>query len=290
MNTVVCKAGIANCKCTLQLHLGEGIYICFIRVPAGEFMMGSRGYSHREEPMHRVVITRDYYLATTPVTQVQARILTMGAGIEHNNHFGGDDRLPAEQLSAEDADACCQWLVASQFDDPCLLSDNGMDRYQPGLPSEAQWEYACKYGVGDHLEFHTGDGVEALAQAGWFGHGISFGDDAGNSGNRTHAVARKRPSTLGLYDMHGNVWELCRDKWNENTYLHRSSFVVDPVSTPSGVRAKRVLRGGSWSGQAIVCRATNRNVIQSGKRSRSAGFRVGLFQMRARDSAERYFD
>ena len=143
MSNAVCKAGIANCKCTLQLHLGDGVFMCFIKVPAGEFMMGSRGYPSREEPMHRVVISKDFYLATTPVTQRQALVLTAGAGIEHKNHFDGHDLRPAAQLSAEDADACCAWLVDNQLDNPDLLADDGTCRYVPGLPSEAQWEYAC---------------------------------------------------------------------------------------------------------------------------------------------------
>ena len=204
MSNAVCKAGIANCKCTLQLHLGDGVFMCFIRVPAGEFMMGSRGYSSREEPMHRVVISKDYYLATTPVTQRQARVLTAGAGIEHKNHFDGHDLRPAEQLSAEDADACCVWLADNQHGNPDLLADDETCRYVPGLPSEAQWEYACKYGVEDGLEYYSGDGVAALARSGWFEHGADLGDKEGNSGGRTHAVAGRQASVLGLYDLHGN--------------------------------------------------------------------------------------
>ena len=200
MSNALCKAGIAKCKCTLQLRLGDDVFMCFIKVPAGEFMMGSRGYSSWEEPMHRVVISRDFYLATTPVTQRQARVLTAGAGIEHENHFDGFDHQPAEQLSAEDADACCEWLADNQHDNPDLLADDGTCRYVPGLPSEAQWEYACKYGVDDGLEYYSGDGVAALARSGWFAHGANFGDEKGNSGGRRHAVAGRQASVLGLYD------------------------------------------------------------------------------------------
>ena len=272
--SAVCKAGIANCKCTLQLHLGDDVLMCFIKVPAGEFMMGSRGYGHSEEPMHRVVISKDFYLATTPVTQRQARVLTAGAGIDHENRFDGNDLRPAEQLSAEDADACCAWLADNQHDNPDLLADDGTCRFVPGLPSEAQWEYACKYGVDDGLEYYSGDGVAALARSGWFAHGANFGDEKGNSGGRRHAVAGRQASVLGLYDLHGNVWEWCRDSWEENPYRYRFDGILDPVSTTG---FSRVQRGGSWIGYASVCRASYRIRVHPGARNRVVGFRVGLF-------------
>ena len=272
--SAVCKAGIANCKCTLQLHLGDDVLMCFIKVPAGEFMMGSRGYGHSEEPMHRVVISKDFYLATTPVTQRQARVLTAGAGIEHKNYFDGHDLRPAEQLSAKDADACCAWLADNQHDNPDLLADDGTCRYVPGLPSEAQWEYACKYGVDDGLEYYSGDGVAALARAGWFAHGVKSGDGKGNSGDRTQAVAGRQASVLGFYDLQGNVWEWCRDAWSENAYRYRFDGILDPVSTAGPDRARR---GGTWVGPATACRASYRVGSHPGDRVGIGGFRVGLF-------------
>ena len=272
--SAVCKAGIANCKCTLQLHLGDDVFMCFIKVPAGEFMMGSRGYGHSEEPMHRVVISKDFYLATTPVTQRQARVLTAGAGIEHKNYFDGHDLRPAEQLSAKDADACCAWLADNQHDNPDLLADDGTCRYVPGLPSEAQWEYACKYGVDDGLEYYSGDGVAALARAGWFAHGVKSGDGKGNSGDRTQAVAGRQASVLGFYDLQGNVWEWCRDAWVENAYRYRIDGILDPVSTTG---TGRVRRGGSWNFHATYCRASYRIWIHPVNRGCYGGFRVGLF-------------
>ena len=272
--SAVCKAGIANCKCSLQLHLGDDVFMCFIRVPAGEFMMGSRGYRSAEEPMHRVVISKDFYLATTPVTHRQARVLTTGAGIEHKKDFDGHDLRPAEQLSAEDADACCAWLADNLLDNPDLLADDGTYRYVPGLPSEAQWEYACKYGLDDNLEYNTGDGVAALARAGWFEDGVSFGDGKGNSGGRTHTVAGRQASVLGLYDLHGNVWEWCRDAWVENAYRYRFDGILDPVSTTG---TGRVRRGGSWSYHASHCRAAYRDWNRPDDRGWIFGFRVGLF-------------
>ena len=273
MSNAVCKAGIASCKCTLQLHLGDGVFMCFIRVPAGEFMMGSRGYSSLEEPMHRVLISKDFYLATTPVTQRQARVLTVGAGIEHKNDFDGHDRRPAERLSAEEADACCAWLARVQYENPDLHTRDDLHWYKPALPSEAQWEYACKYGVDDSREYYTGDGVEALAQAGWFKDGFKFLDGKGNSDGRTHAVAGRQVSVLGLYDLHGNVWEWCRDTFSLNAYRYRFDGILDPVST---IGTYRVLRGGSHDSNAGSCRASLSRAHYPDWPLRGGGFRVGL--------------
>ena len=280
MTDNTCKAGIANCKCSMNIRIAEGVYLCFIRIPAGEFMMGSRGYSSAEDPMHRVVISRDFYLGTTPVTQQQARVMMSGAGIEHENHFEGHDQRPAEQVSAQDADKCCLFLkqlLAEQEDGVPGLPDDWRGRCDVRLPSEAEWEYACKSGSDDHLEYQTGDGAVALSQAGWFAHGENYGDNKGNSEGGTHDVATREPSVTGLYDMHGNVSEWCRDAWNDDAYRRRPDGIIDPVVT-GPEDAERVLRGGSW----ITQRPTAALLIASGTYpatgSGSAVFGWGCFR------------
>ncbi|MFK7891083.1 MAG: formylglycine-generating enzyme family protein [Granulosicoccus sp.] len=266
------------------MNIADGVSLCFIRIPAGEFMMGSRGYSRSEEPMHRVAISSDFYLGTTPVTQKQARVMMERAGIEHKNHFDGREDHPAESLSANDADRCCQrmneWLAEQSGQFVTGLPEDWQRQFELRLPSEAEWEYACKYGVDDHLEYHTGDGVAALQQAGWFGHGASFGDGLGNASGSTQPVATRQPTVAGLHDMHGNVWEWCRDVYDSAAYRHRADGTVDPL-VEGAVDAYRVLRGGSWFNHATRCRAACRFRDHPVNRSWGYGFRVGLFPVRS---------
>ena len=126
----------------------------------------------------------------------------------------------------------------------------------------------------DGLEYYSGDGVAALARAGWFAHGVKSGDGKGNSGDRTQAVAGRQASVLGFYDLQGNVWEWCRDAWSENAYRYRFDGILDPVSTTG---TNRVQRGGSWFNRATNCRASFRFGYHPVHRFRYCGFRVGLF-------------
>ena len=276
MSVRVCSAGISNCRCTVSIKLADDISLCFVRLPKGEFMMGARGYRATEEPVHRVVIDQDFYLGTTPVTQRQARVFMQSAGVAHKNQFDGHDNRPVENVSAEDADAFCAWLqqhVRESGQQTKLLEEQKLD---VRLPTEAEWEYACKYGSALDTEYHTGDGSAALAQAGWFAHGEEFGDGRGNSNSRTHAVAHRSPNAAGLYDMHGNVWECCLDGWDALAYCRRTDGVVNPFMPAEG-DANRVIRGGSWDDSASNCRAASRFGRHPGDRYRFQGFRVGLF-------------
>ena len=263
-----------------HIQLAEGNYLCLVKLPKGEFNMGARGYVHVEEPVHRVVIEEDFYLCTTPITQRQARVLMQGAGIEHKNHFNGYDNRPAERVSADDADACCDWLQHHvQQTGQCegLLREQ---KLEVRLPTEAEWEYACKYGCPLNTEYYTGDGAAALTKAGWFAHGEQFGDSKGNSGGQTHDVAQLSPSAAGLYDMHGNVWEWCRDQWDTEVYRHRINGVIDPCVdyvADDMVSAHSVRRGGSCNDAASYCRASFRIRDRPHGRFVFDGFRVGLF-------------
>jgi formylglycine-generating enzyme required for sulfatase activity len=133
--------------------------MAFRRIPKGSFRMGSRGYYAEEEPNHRVRITEDFWMAETPVTQAQFAIGTQAAGIDHTNHFDGRADNPAENMDWHQAVAYCAWLTETKSPTfPAGFST-------AALPSEAQWEYACRAGA--ETEYHSGDGEEALARVGW---------------------------------------------------------------------------------------------------------------------------
>jgi formylglycine-generating enzyme required for sulfatase activity len=163
--------------------------MAFASIPAGEFLMGSGktedGHSS-DETQHRVRFVDDILMGVHPVTQAQWQ------GVMGNNPsiFKGMNR-PVENISWHDALAFCQKL-------------GEMERKRYRLPTEAEWEYACR--AGTTTPYYTGIGKPALGEAGWY---------SGNSGAETHSVGDKRPNAWGLYDMHGNVWELCSDWYDE---------------------------------------------------------------------------
>lgn len=157
------------------------------------------------------------------------------------SHFKGDD-LPVEKVSWHDAQAFCEELQA-------------MTGKAFRLPSEAEWEYACRAGT-------TGDYAGELDAMAWY-------DD--NSENKPHPVGQKNPNAFGLYDMHGNVWEWCEDIWHLllNTIPTDGSARVAP-----GNLKRRILRGGAWCHNGENCRSALRNNYASDARNTSIGFRV----------------
>jgi len=256
----------------------------FRLVPAGSFRMGSRGEYADEEPVHVVQITRPFYLGATPVTQQQWRTL-----VEHQSpsevklnpapsEFKGAQR-PVETVSWRDAIAWCELLSKHPSCVELLESiEPQMGTMQVGLPTEAQWEYACVWRHdGSHLtgipmEYFTGDGPGALDLAGWFDE---------NSKNQTQAVRKKVANDLGLYDMQGNVWEWCWDDYDSTAYQTRVDGVADPChpprDSPRDDNALRVVRGGSWVDSAWGCRAACRDWRGPVGRFGNRGFRVCLF-------------
>jgi len=266
-----------NSRHVLTLDEATDITMAFRLIPAGMFRMGSRGmgrinsWFNNEEPVHTVRITEPFWMAETPVTQAQ-----FGVGKpDHENHFPGKPEHPAENLTWHEAGEFCQWLdgteaIRSQFPPNIASAD---------LPSETQWEYACRgpddpeQGYWGHrCEYHTGDGEAALAEAGWFGE--EWGEGS------THPVAHLKANGWGLFDLHGNVWEWCRDHWNASAYVHREDGIENPevTETTSGSDSEsRVLRGGSWGSSAGDCRSAVRYRFGAGDRGGNSGFRVCLF-------------
>jgi len=245
---------------TLVIDLGGGVKMELVRIKAGSFMMGSPGSDDQaydwEKPQHKVKLTHDYYLGKYPVTQEQYEKVTgknpsyFSAGGAGKGRITGMDtkRFPVEQVSWEDARAFCEIL-------------SRLSRRKCDLPTEAQWEYACRAGSGTRYSF--GDSQEDLKEYAWH---------QGNSGSRTHEVGKKQPNSWGLYDMHGNVWQWCADRYEKNYY--KDSPKEDPQGPTSDT--SRVLRGGSWYNHPRTCRSAHRAWVVPSNHSYIVGFRVSV--------------
>ncbi len=214
----------------------------FVQVPEGEFLMGSKEYVW-EQPVHKVKIGKPFYLGKYPVTQKQWESV-MGS---NPSSFKGND-LPLESVSWNDVQEFIKKLNKME----------GTDKYC--LPSEAEWEYACRAGTTTRYCF--GDDESKLKDYTWY---------RDNSGAKTHPVGKKKPNPWGLYDMHGNVWEWCQDKYHDNYSVAPS----DGSAWEDGGSSFRVIRGGSWSiNGADYCRSAKRRRNDSGSRDDDLGFRV----------------
>jgi len=224
----------------------------FVEMPVafigpGSFTMGSPSseYGHSsDEGQVDVILSQGFGLAKTEVTQAQWEAV-MGS---NPSEFKGSN-LPVERVGWEDVQAFIAKLNEKQ-----ILPQG----WKFALPTEAQWEYACR--AGEKGPYSGGN----LDEVGWYN---------GNSGSQTHEVAKKRPNALGLYDMHGNVYEWCSD-WYEDTLKGG----IDPVGPSSSVY--RVLRGGSWPYVASACRAAHRRRHAPGNRFNDLGFRPALVPSR----------
>ncbi len=221
-----------------------GVEMKFAWIPPGSFHMG--GAVHEDEkPIREVTLSKGYFMGVVPVTQAQwCRVM---GDDSRPSHFRGDDR-PVENVSWRD---CQAFLVelCKRIDKPFCL------------PTEAEWEYACRAGSGVITNFCNGGGKKALRRVGWY---------EGNSDGQTHPVGQKEPNSWGLYDMHGNVWEWCQD-WHDTAYYQKADN-KDPQGSPSGTH--RVLRGGCWCDAPVACRAAFRNWSDPAEHDDVFGFRV----------------
>ena len=229
---------------TLTLKLGKGVTMKLVRIPAGKFVMGSpateKDRKKDEGPQRQVTISEPFYMGITEVTQAQYAAVT---GKNPSKFTGAQN--PVEQVSWDEAVAFCSKLSQKAG-------------RQVGLPTEAEWEYACR--VGSKTRFSFGDSDTKLGHYAWYN---------GNSGKRTHPVGAKKPNAWGLHDMHGNVWEWCAD-WYADSYANVDAR--DPKGPVTG--SARVLRGGSWYSDPQRCRAANRNWLTPDRRFNNLGFRV----------------
>jgi formylglycine-generating enzyme required for sulfatase activity len=228
--TSIQKAGPGLARApTLTLNLGIGAKMKLVLIPAGTFTMGSPekepGREGQESPQHPVTITNPFYMGVCKVTQAQHKAV-MG---RNPSKFDGSEN-PVDSVSWADAMGFCG-----------KLSRNTGKTVR--LPTEAEWEYACRAGTMGAYPF--GDDAGKLGDYAWFG---------GNASGQTHPVRKKKPNPWGLYDMQGNLWELCSD-WLSGSYANAKP--VDPTGPPAGFF--RVRRGGSWSNYPNCCRSAFRS-------------------------------
>ena len=224
----------------------------FKQITAGTFMMGSSEAEdgrRNAEHQHKVTISKAFYMQTTEVTQGQWKEVMDTEpwkgreGIEGANH-------PATHVMWYDAVAYCK-----------KLSEKEGKTYR--LPTEAEWEYACRAGTTTRWSF--GDDEKELGDYAWYRENTSD-----NGEKYTHQVGLKKPNAFGLYDMHGNVWEWCHDYYGEDYY--KQSPEQDPQGPTSG--SSRVIRGGSWyyrTRKSSAYRGSGANPSGAGA---SGGFRV----------------
>ena len=215
-----------------------------VPIAPGTFIMGSESGDADEKPPTRVTLTQPYWLGKTEVTQREWSAI-MG---NNPSNFKGET-LPVEQVSWAEAMDFCRKLTARE-----RAADRIPAGYSYTLPSEAQWEYACRAGT-------TGDLAGNLTDLSWYEQ---------NSQNTTHAAGTKQANAWGLSDMHGNVWEWCAD-WKGNYPGGSVSNYRGPLTG-----SDRVGRGGSWDDAAGGCRSAFRNGLDPGTRWGVLGFRLAL--------------
>lgn len=242
----------------LTLDLGKGVKLELVLIPPGTFEMGSLEKEEgraKSETRHTVTLTKPFYMGKYEVTQEQFEAL-MG---ENPSKLKGPT-LPAERITWEEAAKFCAKL--SEKSGKTVL-----------LPTEAQWEYACR--AGTTTVFNTGDTLAAL-DANVNGDGKYGGSEKGENRQKTLSVGSFKPNAFGLFDMHGNVWEWCRDFYDENYYA------TSPAQDPEGPAKSsedppvRVARGGSYASFPAKARSACRDRLGPAYRNARGGFRISV--------------
>ena len=238
----------------------------FVVIKAGSFMMGSNVYVD-EQPIHKVSIDYDFMMCKYQVTMKEYLEFSKSTDTHHpewmeegsdyniktgtNDHYKDqnfNDDSPIIGVSWDDAQAYCQWRSRKEG-----------KTYR--LPTEAEWEYSCRAGTTTKWSF--GDNSSELDNYAWY-------DD--NAKGKVHPVGDKKPNPWGLYDMHGNVWELCEDNWSDNYQITPK----DGSANKSGDNLRKVLRGGSWHNIDYFSRSSVRYFIALNDRGGNNGFRVAF--------------
>jgi len=223
----------------LTLDLGGGVTMKMVLIRPGKFMMGE-GTMLVFGPKHEVTISKPFYMGVTEVTQAQYQAVM---GTNPSNFKGAAN--PVETVSWNDATEFCKKLSEKT-------------RQTVRLPTEAEWEYACR--AGTQTAYSFGDDPSALGDYAWW---------VKNSGNTTHPVGQKKPNSWGLYDMHGNVWEWCADWLGE----YPKGPVTDPCGPATGSDS-RVRRGGAgFFVGTVAFRCAFRFGLDPSRRDFSLGFR-----------------
>lgn len=233
----------------MELKTSSGVEMVYL--PGGEFMMGSDRGNPDEAPAHRVRVS-PFLMDKFEVTHE----LFTKAQLPNPSHWQDNPRKPVERVRWRDAKQYCDERSLLEGLKPCYNEktldwdcDYSADGYR--LPTEAEWEYACRGGSDQAYDFGQPD---KLRQFGWF---------SDNSDQQTHGRGQKKPNGFGIYDLYGNVSEWCEDVYSATYY--RESPAVDPTGPPNpGKDVKRVIRGGSWKSSANQCRASVRQGERTG--------------------------
>jgi formylglycine-generating enzyme required for sulfatase activity len=232
-----------------KIEFENGVNLDMVYIPSGKFNMGSPPEEKGDEderPQIKDVNVSAFYMGKYEVTKAQWQ------AIMENNPSKFKDNLqnPVEPISRDEAQEFCK-----------KLSQKTGKEFR--LPSEAEWEYACRAGTTTAYSF--GDNASLLSEYAWY---------TDNSGSKTHPVGQKKPNPWGLYDMHGNVWEWCQDSYEK--YGGESDLIRKtgkPITKENNNRS-RLLRGGSWNNYARDCRSAYRYDFGAIIRLGSYGFRV----------------
>jgi sulfatase modifying factor 1 len=226
----------------------------FVWIPPGNFMMGSPKEEKERlgvEAQYKVTLSKGYYMGVYTVTQEQWNEV-MG---NNPSKFKGEKNLPVEQVSWDD----CQEFIKK-------LRDKDKKPYR--LPSEAEWEYACR--AGKTTPFHFGETI-STDQANYNGIETYGNGKKGKNREKTTPVGSFSANTWGLHDMHGNVLQWCQDWYGE----YPQKDVVDPQGGSTG--KYRALRGGSWYFYPRYCRSASRDRAEPDSRNSAFGFRLCFF-------------
>lgn len=234
---------------TVTFDLGSGIGLEMVYIPAGKFMMGSGSVEH-ESPVHEIDIPA-FWMGKYVITQKQWHMVATTFEWENSllppdPAFFKGEQHPVEQIN---------WYEAVEFSH--RLSRKFSSPFR--LPREAEWEYACR--AGTTTRFFFGDDKKTLSEYAWFND---------NSSHRTHPIGQKRPNPWGLYDIIGNTWEWCEDRWRQSY----DQELPSDDSLINSVHESRLLRGGSWNAFPSACASTPRNRILPSYRAFYYGLRV----------------
>ena len=279
---------VERSRCKYKPWLDRANLPEMVDIPSGTFWMGSpegKG-SDDEKPYHQVTV-KAFRIGKYPVTQAQWRTVAMSPKIEIDLSLNpsryGNENSPVEQVN---------WYQAQEFCN--RLSNLTGEVYR--LPSEAEWEYACRAGATDYSEYCFGDDPSQLDDYGWYGNNSGdrvidtdwIWNDVNQDSNRyldrlrqnncgTHSVGLKPSNAWGLYDMHGNVWEWCADDWHdsyEGAPVDPQIWTKDIKNHEQNSETKKLLRGGSWRSFVQDCRSAYRFNYYALLQNGSNGFRV----------------
>jgi formylglycine-generating enzyme len=232
----------------------NGLGMKFVWIPPGSFMMGSPKEEKErdfDETQHKVTLTKGFYMGVYTVTQEQWQ----GVMAKNPSHFKGEKNLPVDNVSWED----CQEFILK-------LRDKTKDKKAYRLPTEAEWEYACR--AGTTTPFHFGATI-STDQANYDGTSTYDNGPKGFNRKKTTPVGTFPANAWGLYDMHGNVFQWCQDWYGP----YPENEVTDPHGPGKGTFA--VLRGGCWAREPQSCRSARRqSYVEPRSRSRNLGLRV----------------